>query len=164
MRRSRGILPVLLLALLAGCISTEPKRLKYAGRPAEVAEAERVFLEGDYTGAMIMCIDLARRDPIMPGLAELQTRTSEVGHQGPDIRATLVGRAAGELGDIAFDPRSREGATQGCAQVCRARVTRHPATDHGCGDVGHVVGVRRDVGDRVFGRLTAGALPAHPLP
>ncbi|MBN2301186.1 MAG: hypothetical protein JXN60_01585 [Lentisphaerae bacterium] len=39
-----------------------------------IEQAEAMFANRDYTGAMIECIDLARIDPLTPGLAELQSK------------------------------------------------------------------------------------------
>ena len=64
---------VLLPALLfGGC------RTAHVGLPPEVpprlAKAQELYQQEKYTDAMIECIDLARKDPLMPGLAELQQK------------------------------------------------------------------------------------------
>lgn len=70
-------LAMLVLAFaLAGCTTPRPSG-PAATAPAvapEVAKADAIFQKGDYTGAMIACVDLARKNPALPGLQELQSR------------------------------------------------------------------------------------------
>ena len=66
---------LLVLAGLNGCqtsggLSSSTKR----AMRSDLARAEQRYQQGDATGAMIACIDLARKDPLMPGLADLQVR------------------------------------------------------------------------------------------
>jgi len=60
---------------VSGCVGPRP----LAGpmkEPASVmlAEAEKSFLAGKYTDAMIRCVDLARVEPDLPGLEKLQEK------------------------------------------------------------------------------------------
>lgn len=60
-----------LLLLLAGCATPAARE-----RPVDpdVARAARLFEEERYTDAIIACVEIHRRDPLTPGLAELQGR------------------------------------------------------------------------------------------
>ena len=69
------LLSISLLALIANSCFTpsgiEPKSMAAA---PDLAKAEALYEQGRYRNAMIECIDLAREDPVMPGLPELQNR------------------------------------------------------------------------------------------
>jgi len=64
----------LLLALLTGCASVHDPSAERRARPADVARAEMLYLQKNYTEALKACIDVAHRDPTAPGLAELRTK------------------------------------------------------------------------------------------
>jgi type II secretory pathway component GspD/PulD (secretin) len=70
------ILAVFLIAAsLAGCTTTQGPVTK--GPPASapaLAKADSLFQKGDFTGAMLECVDLARENPDLPGLESLQQR------------------------------------------------------------------------------------------
>lgn len=86
-----------LLVALAGCKSTpvHPDAARPAVAP-DVAKAEALFDKGDVSGAMIACVDLARKDPTMPGLQPLQSRImARLGDQ----RAENAKRRVGETRD-----------------------------------------------------------------
>lgn len=69
------LLSISLLALITNSCFTpsgiEPKSMAAA---PDLAKAEALYEQGRYRNAMIECIDLAREDPVMPGLPELQNR------------------------------------------------------------------------------------------
>lgn len=69
---------LLIAAALAGCTTTT----RHAGSGESVAggptaRAEDFLSQGDYSSALIECIDLSHEDPNMPGLADLQKRILE---------------------------------------------------------------------------------------
>jgi type IV pilus assembly protein PilQ len=67
-------LPVIIIC--AGCLSVAPS-LDMAvseGSSSGVAGAERLYAMGDHRGAVTACIALTQEDPLMPGLAELQSK------------------------------------------------------------------------------------------
>ncbi len=61
------------LLLVAGCSTPEPKENPGRIGP-DVARAEALFQRGLYADAIIACTELARQDPLTPGLADLQGR------------------------------------------------------------------------------------------
>ncbi len=69
----RGVCLVLLAALVHGC-ATPPPAPPPRAVPAEVRAAEALYEEGRIVDALTACVELHRRDPLMPGLAELQQR------------------------------------------------------------------------------------------
>ncbi len=71
--RVAALLP--LFFLLAGCAST-PDITSEVTKPAQLAQAEMHFEQGDYSRAMRECIDLGHLNPHMPGLAPLQNKIS----------------------------------------------------------------------------------------
>jgi len=94
-RYGRILATAALAALLAGCMTPEPGPAPDR-RPVKLKQAEALFERGQYAAAMIECVDLARRDPLTPGLAELQTRimtelTRERERQA-ELRASLNAR------------------------------------------------------------------------
>lgn len=56
---------------LIGCTTTREAGSGDVVSP-ELAKAESLFQKGDYTGAMLECVDLAQSNPDMPGLDALQ--------------------------------------------------------------------------------------------
>jgi type IV pilus assembly protein PilQ len=66
----------LVVAGLSGCMTThEPGPAAVAKAPApQLAKAEGLFQKGDYTGAMLECVDLAQKNPDLAGLESLQQR------------------------------------------------------------------------------------------
>lgn len=66
----------LLLAVLAagGCALTDFQPSPASSAAPQLARAETLLRERNYTAALIECIELSRRDPLMPGLADLQQR------------------------------------------------------------------------------------------
>ena len=89
----RAITILFLVLLLGGC-TTKPAPKPVAsstwpdGTPiatSEVQAADKLFQEKRYTEAIVACIEIARRDPLTPGLSELQvrimTRLSQIRHE-----------------------------------------------------------------------------------
>ena len=78
--RNRGIRILLYLAIctaLTGCRTPGPGLEELTVQDAaELAQAKQLLDQGNYTEALITCIDLSRRDPRMPGLDRLQHRIS----------------------------------------------------------------------------------------
>jgi len=75
LRTSRVLAVLLVLAGLSGCLSTNTPRTtgnEVASTP--LAKAEALFQKGDYTGAMLECVDLAQKNPDLKGLESLQRR------------------------------------------------------------------------------------------
>jgi len=64
-----------LVFLLSGCATTGPRLERGPGWP--LAEAQVLYDRGQYTQAMIECIDVAKRKPDAPGLEEMQNRIAE---------------------------------------------------------------------------------------
>lgn len=64
------------LTTFVSCTTTTPHGPAGTGPAAspKMAKAEELFQKGDVSGAMIACVDLARVDPAMPGLEDLQRR------------------------------------------------------------------------------------------
>ncbi|MFO7870831.1 MAG: hypothetical protein R6V03_05300 [Kiritimatiellia bacterium] len=65
---------ILALGILAGgCVSIRGEDREQNVKPAaELSGARKLYEQGKYTEAMIACTELARRDPLMPGLPELE--------------------------------------------------------------------------------------------
>lgn len=82
--------------LLAGCsqVTLPPE----PAVPPEVARADALFQQGRMADAILACAALNRRDPLMPGLAELQgritTELAERRQQAHAARAPASDRAA----------------------------------------------------------------------
>lgn len=76
MKQLISVLFLLLVSGLAGCIAPILPSVDTAGTAVSplLAEAEALYRQERYTEAIIECIDLERRDPLTPGLAELQNR------------------------------------------------------------------------------------------
>ena len=76
-QRTVPILVVLLIAAgLAGCTTTRKPGTVASPAPAapQLAKAEGLFQKGDYTGAMLECVDWAQKNPDLAGLESLQQR------------------------------------------------------------------------------------------
>jgi type IV pilus assembly protein PilQ len=67
---------------VAGCAGLDRRAATDAQATRDLAKARQMFQQGNVAQAMIQCIDLARRDPDMPGLAELQTDIGRAIHKG----------------------------------------------------------------------------------
>jgi len=80
----------LVVAGLSGCMTThEPGPAAVAKAPApQLAKAEGLFQKGDYTGAMLECVDLAQKNPDLAGLESLQQRVMA------ELEAQRAARAA----------------------------------------------------------------------
>jgi len=144
----QGLQTLAVLAVLqiaAGCASVDPGTAGAPDPPAarELARAESLFRQERYTEAMIECVDLSRKDPLMPGLpelqqrivtrlAELRARAIELGKSTSDVRMDqdiearmllpdtygLRRGARGETGAMRTPPTPME-------QVLRKPVTVH---------------------------------------
>jgi type II secretory pathway component GspD/PulD (secretin) len=65
------------LLLLGGCATTDEdaaKQNETPDIPPAVRTADHLFQQKRFTEAIIACIELSRKDPLTPGLAELQAR------------------------------------------------------------------------------------------
>ena len=71
--RAKTILFLALVLLLGGCATSSPAPAKPVVAP-EVQAAEKLFKENRYAEAIVACIELSRKDPLTPGLADLQAR------------------------------------------------------------------------------------------
>ena len=71
------IMTVLIMAVsLSGCLTTREAG-STAGKAVtapQLAKAEGLFQKGDFTGAMLECVDLAQKNPDLAGLDSLQQR------------------------------------------------------------------------------------------
>jgi type IV pilus assembly protein PilQ len=71
------IMTVLIMAVsLSGCLTTREAG-STAGKTVtapKLAKAEGLFQKGDFTGAMLECVDLAQKNPDLAGLDSLQQR------------------------------------------------------------------------------------------
>ncbi|MEI6787281.1 MAG: hypothetical protein WCL49_02265 [bacterium] len=71
------IMTVLIMAVsLSGCLTTREAG-STAGKTVtapQLAKAEGLFQKGDFTGAMLECVDLAQKNPDLAGLDSLQQR------------------------------------------------------------------------------------------
>lgn len=67
---------------LAGCAGLGRRGETDGQASRDLAKARQTFEQGNLAQAMIQCIDLARRDADMPGLAELQTDIARVIQKG----------------------------------------------------------------------------------
>ncbi len=81
---------------MSGCLSTSPEATANAAPDKRILDAEALYRRGQYTDAMIACIDLGREDAMMPGLAELQGR----------IVTALTDRQ-GQINTLGSDPSRR---------------------------------------------------------
>jgi len=63
---------VLVLAGISGCRTSQPPGAAEETSAPELAKAEALYQKGDYTAAMIECVDLARANPDLAGLEDLQ--------------------------------------------------------------------------------------------
>jgi type IV pilus assembly protein PilQ len=96
---------VLLLAL-AGCTTPDPavSAAPTVDRPARaVRDADELFQRGRATEAILACIEIARKDPLAPGLAELQSRI--LNRLNEQRRASITARAAASHESMAQDAR-----------------------------------------------------------
>jgi type IV pilus assembly protein PilQ len=94
---------VLLLAL-AGCTTPEPavSAAPAVDRPARaVRDADELFQRGRATEAILACIEIARKDPLAPGLADLQSRI--LNRLNEQRRASITARAAASHEAMAQD-------------------------------------------------------------
>jgi type IV pilus assembly protein PilQ len=85
---------------LCGCTTTRRPAAGATAAPApELAKAEALLQKGDATAAMIACIDLARVDPDMPGLEDLQhkvlTKLEEERAARAAVRSSMVSQRMG---------------------------------------------------------------------
>ena len=109
---------VLLLAL-AGCTTPDPvvSAAPAADRPARaVRDAEELFQRGRATEAILACIEIARKDPLAPGLADLQSRI--LNRLNEQRRASITARAAASHEAMAQDAR-RQGLVPNTYGVSR---------------------------------------------
>jgi len=104
----RRFFPVLVLsgglALFAGCLSSRVQQPAEAPAPS-VEDAARLFEQGRVAQAMIACTQIRRRDPLTPGLAELQHRIlrdqAERRNRAAEVRgATTYARAAADVAEL----------------------------------------------------------------
>ena len=66
------------LLLVSGCATSQPPtKTKETPPPAAVQAADKLFQSGQYTDAMIACTDISRKDPLTPGLSDLEARIQE---------------------------------------------------------------------------------------
>ena len=94
---------VLLLAL-AGCTTPEPvvSAAPAVDPPARaVRDADELFQRGRATEAILACIEIARKDPLAPGLADLQSRI--LNRLNEQRRASITARAAASHESMAQD-------------------------------------------------------------
>jgi type IV pilus assembly protein PilQ len=70
-KQAIGASVVLLLLALPGCKTVEPDN---QSQPAGLPRAQAFFDQGNYQDAMIECVDIARKAPGTPGLADLQNK------------------------------------------------------------------------------------------
>jgi type IV pilus assembly protein PilQ len=108
------------ILLLGGCSTPrENKPVAAAAEEAapEVQAADKLFQEKRYTEAIIACIAVARKDPLTPGLADLQARiTSRLAQMRRD---TIAAQTAANQNAMAADA-ARHGLLPDTY-----RVTRH---------------------------------------
>ncbi len=98
MRNLSRILAVLLIvAGLSGCTTTfEPGADETeADVSPQLAKAEGLFEKGDFTGAMLECVDLAQENPDLAGLESLQQRIMT------ELEAQRAARAAARVATTA---------------------------------------------------------------
>jgi type IV pilus assembly protein PilQ len=96
---------VLLLAI-AGCTTPDPvvSAAPAVDRPARaVRDADELFQRGRATEAILACIEIARKDPLAPGLADLQSRI--LNRLNEQRRASITARAAASHESMAQDAR-----------------------------------------------------------
>jgi type II secretory pathway component GspD/PulD (secretin) len=95
-----------LLLALAGCTTPEPvvSAAPAVDRPARaVRDADELFQRGRATEAILACIEIARKDPLAPGLADLQSRI--LNRLNEQRRASITARAAASQEAMAQDAR-----------------------------------------------------------
>jgi len=65
-----------MFGIFVGCSTHHPATVgpeaEDHGISPKTADAEALFEKGDVSGAMIACVDLARENPQLPGLQDLQ--------------------------------------------------------------------------------------------
>lgn len=88
----------LALLLLAGCATAPPADDSYVD--PDVARAAELFMQEYYADAIIACTEIYKRDPLTPGLAELQ---GQIMHRLAELRqhATAVRQAPSDALAIA---------------------------------------------------------------
>ena len=64
---------LLFLSLQPGCKTTDVESRNQATLK-DIPKAQALFEQGKYADAMIECVDIARKDPLTPGLAELENK------------------------------------------------------------------------------------------
>jgi type IV pilus assembly protein PilQ len=82
---------------LCGCTTTHQPGAESVPSP-QLAKAEALFEKGDYTGAMLECVDLAQANPDAPGLEALQRKImAELENQRADRAAARAQATAGRM-------------------------------------------------------------------
>jgi type IV pilus assembly protein PilQ len=106
LKRSIVILALLCMAFfwISGCKTADVQ----SGAPAlkGLPKAEALYDQGSYTEAMIECIDLVRKDPMMPGLADLQNKI--VKRLAEERARVATMRAANTYSQMSTDVDSRK--------------------------------------------------------
>jgi type IV pilus assembly protein PilQ len=95
LRSTFQALPVVLLAVFGGCALP-----RFGGQAdssdSRLQAAREAFEKGNYSSAMIQCVDLARTEPEVPGLLELEreimARIMEVREQEAAVRTGMTDR------------------------------------------------------------------------
>jgi type IV pilus assembly protein PilQ len=102
------------LLMVVGCRTPPPVDPSPRAIPdARLAGAERRFSAGDYQAAVSACIDLARIDPQMPGLADLQARLVAAMTEERAVAARLRAENARAQMSVDVDERHAIPATYG---------------------------------------------------
>ena len=73
-KASTTLAVVLALVGISGCTTTQSPGGADEGPAPELAKAEALYQKGDYTAAMIECVDRAHENPDLNGLEDLQQR------------------------------------------------------------------------------------------
>ncbi len=89
------------LLLLGGCATSSETKPPTRPRPViapEVQEAEAIFKENRYSEAIVACIEIARKDPLTPGLADLQarimTRVAQIRQEAIKVQTAATAEAS----------------------------------------------------------------------
>jgi type IV pilus assembly protein PilQ len=102
---TRAFLFVLFLFLHQGCKTTD---VESGNAPSlkDLPKAQALFEQGKYAEAMIECVDIARKDPLTPGLAELENRIVRRLAEERSKLATM--RAENAYGQMSVDADQRK--------------------------------------------------------
>jgi len=168
------------LLLFGGCATSHPKaKVAEAPKPVPAVQAaDKLFQAGQYEQAIAACIVIAQKDPLTPGLSDLEARIQE---KMAVLRAANVERKTGPSDANAIADGLRHGLlpdTYGLHHTVRGdtsslrtpptkmqQVLRQPVSIHlenvGLSDIVAQIGASQNINIITDGSIGAGTLTIH---